>query len=68
MMKKSLFLGLIFSVFFSATVAFAAAPTVSGLSTAFKNYVSLPKPIAIADLVIAYKNFIFSLPPAMPTP
>jgi hypothetical protein len=68
MVKKSLLMGLIFSVFFSATVAFAAAPTIAGLSAAYKSYVSLPKPIQISVLIAAYKNYISSTPPAASAP
>jgi hypothetical protein len=68
MVKKSLLLGLVLFIFFSATIASAAAPTIAGLSAAFKGYVSLPKPVQVADLMAAYKNFVSSPAPTTPAP
>jgi len=67
MVKKSLLWGLVLFIFFSATIASAAAPTIAGLSAAFKGYVSLPKPVQISELITTYKSYVLPAPAQNPT-
>jgi hypothetical protein len=59
------FLGIFTLVLFSSSVVFAATPTISSLTTAYKTYLTPPvvkkvavKPIKVSDLITAYKNYI----------